>query len=254
MRLTHKIRKLLNRDAYDSAKATIWRLSYPLDPKPFVQAIDRKAFDAIKERYFDPSDGVSPKKYLDLENWMRTNVKRVRDLRLKKAPPRSRILDIGCGSGYFLHVAKCLGHDVLGLDIDSEPIFRETIALLGLRRIVHRIEAFKALPDTGPPFDLVTAHMTCFNRFEDGTPWRAKEWEFFLQDVASRLAPAGRLQLDLNVLPDGRHMEPELREYFLAKGARIDRRRIYLKPAALTRNSGPDSRGPVKGNARMAAS
>ena len=231
MRLSHKIRKLLNRDAYDSAKATLLRLSYPLDARPFIEAIDRKAFNAIKERYFNPDDGVSPKKYLNLENWMRTNVKRVRDLRLKKAPPRLRILDIGCGSGYFLHIAKCLGHDVLGLDVDREPIFRETVSLLGLKRIVHRIEPFQALPDTGAPFDLITAHMTCFNRNDDGTPWGLKEWEFFLNDMTSRLTLTGRLQFDLNALPDERHMEPELRQYFLSQGARIDRRRVYLKPS-----------------------
>ncbi len=86
MGLSHKIKKLLNRDAYDSAKATLLRLSYPLDARPFIEAIDRNAFNAIKERYFDPNDGVSPKKYLNLESWMRTNVKRVRDLRLRKAP------------------------------------------------------------------------------------------------------------------------------------------------------------------------
>lgn len=230
MRLSHKFQKLLNRDAYESAKATLLRFSYPLDAKPFIDAIDRDAFNAIKERYFNPNDGVSPKKYLNLENWMCTNVKRVRDLRLKKAPPRLRILDIGCGSGYFLHIAKCLGHDVLGLDLDREPIFRETISLLGLQRMIHRIEPFQVLPETGPPFDLITAHMTRFNWHEDGTPWGTGEWEFFLNDLASRLTPRGRLQFDLNALPDGRHMEPELRQYFFSKGARIDRRRINLKP------------------------
>ena len=231
MRFSHKIRKLFNRDAFDSAKATLLRLSYRLDAQPFIEAIDREAFEAIKARHFNPKDGVSPKKYLNLENWMRTNVKRVRDLRLRKAPPCWRILDIGCGSGYFLHVAKCLGHDVLGLDVDREPIFRETVSLLGLKRIVHRIEPFQTLPDTGAPFDLITAHMTCFNRYGDGTCWGVKEWEFFLTDMASRLTAVGRLQFDLNALPDERHMEPELRGYFLSRGAHIDRRRIYLKPS-----------------------
>jgi SAM-dependent methyltransferase len=230
MRLSHKIKKLLNRDAYESAKTTLLRLSYPLDAKPFIEAIDHDAFNAIKERYFNPNDGVSPKKYLNLENWMRTNVKRVRDLRLRKAPPCLRILDIGCGSGYFLHIAKCLGHDVLGLDLDKEPIFRETISLLGLKRIIHRIEPFRLLPDTEAPFDLITAHMTRFNWHDDNTLWDIPEWEFFLNDLTSRLTPRGRLQFDLNALPDGRHLEPELREHFLSKGARIDRRRIDLKP------------------------
>jgi SAM-dependent methyltransferase len=233
MRLSHKIKKLFNRDAYESAKATLRRMSYPLDARPFIDAIDRDAFNIIKEKYFNPNDGVCPKKYqkyLNLENWMRTNVKRVRDLRIRKAPPRLRILDVGCGSGYFLHIAKCLGHDVLGLDLDREPIFRETISLLGLKRIIHRIEPFQPLPDTGAPFDLITAHMTRFNWYEDDTPWGTREWEFFLNDLASRLTPCGRLQFDLNALPDGRHMKPELRRYFLSKGARIDRRRINLEP------------------------
>ena len=237
MRFSHKIRKLLNRDAYDSAKATLLRFFYPLDARPFIETVDARAFNAIKERYYDPNDFVSPKKYLDLESWMRTNVKRVRDLRIKKAPPCLRILDIGCGSGYFLHIARCLGHDVLGLDIDREPVFRETISLLGLKRIVHRIEPFRPLPDTGARFDLITAHMTCFNRYEDGTPWGTKEWEYFLRDTAARLTSTGRLQFDLNALTDGRHMNSELRQYFLRHGARIDRRRIYLKPAAVVGNS-----------------
>jgi hypothetical protein len=212
MRFSHKVRKLFNRDSYDSAKATLLRLSYPLDARPFIEAIDRKAFNLLKRRYFDPNDSVSPKKYLNLESWMRTNVKRVRDLRLRTTPPRLRVL----------------GHDVMGLDVDHEPIFRETVSLLGLRRIVHSIAPFQALPDTGAPFDLITAHMTCFNRYDDGTPWGIREWEYFLHDMSSRLAPSGRLQFDLNILPDGRHMQPELRQYFLSQGARIDRRRIYL--------------------------
>jgi SAM-dependent methyltransferase len=230
MRLSHKIGKLLNRDAWDSAGAALRRLSYPLSAKPFIEAVDREAFEVIKKRHFKPNDSVSANKYFHLENWMSTNVKRVRDLRLRKAPPRLRILDIGCGSGYFLHIAKCLGHEVLGLDIDREPIFRETISLLGLTRIVHRIEPFQALPNTGAPFDLITSHMTRFNWHDDGTPWGIKEWEFFLEDTASRLTASGRLQFDLNALPDERHMEPQLRQYFRSKGARIDRRRIYLKP------------------------
>ncbi len=54
MRLSHKLKKILNSDAYESAKATLLRLSYPLDAKPFIDAIDRDAFNAIKERYFNP--------------------------------------------------------------------------------------------------------------------------------------------------------------------------------------------------------
>ena len=149
---------------------------------------------------------------------------------MRKAPPRLRILDLGCGTGYVLHIARCLGHDVLGLDLGSEPVFDGTIALLKIPRVTHAIFAFQPLPDLGAPFDLITAHMTCFNRRADGSHWGVEEWEYFMKDAESRLTPTGRMQFDLNVLPDGRHMTDELRAFFLSRGARIERRRIFLPP------------------------
>ena len=119
---------------------------------------------------------------------------------------------------------------MLGLDVDWEPVFNEFLRLLGIPRIVHIILPFQPLPDLGAPFDLITAHMTCFNSRADGSHWGVEEWEYFLGDVSPHLTPAGRVQFDLNVLPDGRHMTPELKKFFLEKGARIDRRRIFLPP------------------------
>ena len=231
MRFSQKIGKIFNLDGYYSLKAGILRWSYPLDPKPLIAAIDRKGFAKLKARFGSLADEARPVKYLNLDEWMATNVKRVRDLRLRQAPPRLRILDVGCGTGYFLHIARCLGHDVLGLDLDVEPIFSEMLALLGIPRTVHAIQACQPLPDLGEPFDLITAHMTCFNRRPDGSHWGVEEWEYFLKDAESRLTPSGWIHLDLNVLPDGRHMTRELKRFFLSKGARIDRRRVYLRPS-----------------------
>ena len=227
-RIVKNVRKLLTGDAFHSTKAALRRLSYPLDPKPFIDAIDREGFGKIRARYHWEGERVRAEKYLNLEEWFRTNVKRVRDLRLKKAPPVLRVLDIGSGAGYFLHIARCMGHDVLGLDVEGEPLFRELFGLLGLERVIHRIEPFQPLPPLGAAFDLITAHMTCFNIRADGSHWGCEEWEFLLKDTASRLTPTGRLQFDLNVLPDGRHMAPELKKFFLSEGARIERRRVFL--------------------------
>ena len=80
---------------------------------------------------------------------MRINLQRVRDLGLDYAPP-SRILDIGCGTGYFLYISKLLGHDVLGLDVDDFPMFRELTELLRVQRTIGRIEAFQPLPNFDP--------------------------------------------------------------------------------------------------------
>ncbi len=228
MRLSHKFKKLFNLDAVYSTKAMLLRLSYPLPAQPFIDAIDKEGFEKIRARYYDAKEKVNPKKYLNLDSWMRTNVKRVRDHRIRKAPPRLRILDIGSGSGYFLHILKCLGHDVLGMDIDHEPVFRETFALLKIPRVIFRIEPFQPLPDLGQKFDIVTAHMTCFNRRADDTHWGREEWEYFLKDLQTHLNPGGKIQFDLNPLRDGRHMDPALRDWFKSIGAKIDRRKVYL--------------------------
>ncbi len=232
MRLSHKISKLFNADAWSSIRASLRRMSYPLSAQPFIDAIDKEGFEKIRARYYDPKEKVDPRKYLNLEIWMRTNVTRVRDHRILKAPPALRILDIGSGSGYFLHILKCLGHDVLGLDIDSQPVFRETFALLKLPRIIHRIQPYEPLPDLGDRFDLITGHMTCFNRRADNSHWGKEEWTFFLRDLQTRLKPGGKIQFDLNALKDGRHMEPALREWFRSIGAAVDRRKVYLTPPA----------------------
>ena len=233
MRLLTKIEKLFNLDAWHSALAALRRLTYPLPAKPFIDAVDRERFQKVRARYQLPGEKINPKKYLELEPWMRMNVKRIRDSRIRQAPPKLRILDIGSGSGYFLHIAKCLGHDVLGLDLDFEPVFRETFEVLGLPRVIHWIKPFEPLPDLGAKFDLITAHMTCFNRRADNTHWGSAEWKYFMENLGHHLKPGGRVEFDLNPLPDGQHMAPELREYFRSLGARVDRRSVHLNAPQL---------------------
>lgn len=229
VRPADKLRKLGNADWWHSTRAAVRRLFYPLKAQAFLDAVDRGRFDALRERYFRPGFTTKPSKYLDIEDWMRRNVKRVREQDIRPAPPRLRILDIGSGAGYFLHIVRCLGHEPLGLDIDEQPIFRETFEALGLPRVIHRIEAFQPLPNLGASFDLVTAHLTCFNRRGDGSHWGREEWDFFLGDLESRMNPGGQMQFLLNALRDGRHMEDDLRDYFLSRGARVDRRKVYLR-------------------------
>jgi SAM-dependent methyltransferase len=236
MPITRKLQKFLSLDRYHSARAAIRRWSYPLDPKPFIDAIDLDGFEKLRARFGKPGEKIGPEKFFDLEEWMGNNVKRVRDIRLPKAPPRLRILDLGCGTGYFLHIARCMGHDVLGLDLDIQPIYNETIRLLGIPRVVHAIQPFQPMPDLGAPFDLITAHLTCFNWHADGTHWGVEEWRYFLQDVESRLTPTGWIQLELNVLSKDQHMAPEVKKFFLSKGARIDRRRVFLPPRSTTKS------------------
>ena len=232
MRITQKIGKLFHPDGYRSAWAGMRRMTYPLRTSEFVEKLDRDGLKRIVEKYSVPGEKVRYAKYLDVAEWMPTNVKRIRDVRLFRAPPVQRVLDIGSGAGWFLFIAKCLGHDPIGLDIDVIPMYRETFALLELPRVLHRIEPYQSLPNLGARFDLITAHMTCFNLYPDGTHWGPEEWGFFLADLGKRLRPGGRVHLDLNPAPDGSHMASDLRKFFLKCGARVDRRRVFWQSSS----------------------
>jgi Ribosomal protein L11 methylase len=83
----------------------------------------------------------------DLDRWIGVNIRRIRQLELDVARPK-RILDLGCGAGYFLYIAQLLGHSGVGLDIDRLAMFREITRLLGVRRVVQQIEAFRPLPSS----------------------------------------------------------------------------------------------------------
>src|SRR4029077_2921976 len=158
MNLAHKLKKIGVPHTYRSAKrhfglALLGRRPFSgLNLEDLIAAIDREKFDRMRRRYGVVRPGHDWPKYLELEKWMRTNLRRVQDLGLDYGF-RKRILDIGSGTGYFLHICRFLGHDVVGLDIDILPMYREMIQLLGLKRVVWEIEPFRPLPDLGRPFD-----------------------------------------------------------------------------------------------------
>ena len=196
----------------------------------FIDEIASPEFELIKATNHNPNDKVTSRKYLDLEHWIPVNVKRIRDIMLRPAPPAKRVLDIGCGTGFFLHIAKSLGHDVLGMDIPDHKLFDEVTALIQIPRCLHTIQPNEKLPDLGALFDIITAHMTCFNRYENGKRWGPDEWAFFLDDITPRLTPGGFICMDLNAELDGSHMAPKLREFFISRGAAVDRRKFVLRP------------------------
>src|SRR5947199_3773336 len=117
---------------------------FPLDTRRVIETIDPEGFEHIRRRYAVPNPGADWPKYLDLERWIEINIRRIRELELDLSRPK-RILDLGCGAGYFLYIAQLLGHSGLGLDIDRLPMFREISRLLGVHRVVQRIDAFRAL-------------------------------------------------------------------------------------------------------------
>jgi SAM-dependent methyltransferase len=176
-----------------------------------VESWDQDAFRERFRPHWDPFAGTRPAKFLDVETWLREAV--FRYLLLNVDDSRSqRILDIGAGTGYFLLVCRHQGHQPLGLDLPDEPLYDECFDFFALPRMLHRIEAMQALPESGEPLDLITAFMTCFNYEADGRPWGEQAWRFLLSDLRERLNPAGRVVLKFNLEPQGnRFYGPEVR-------------------------------------------
>lgn len=221
-------------DALASARRHVkqWvlgRAPLRFDVARITESVDGEKFRQIYQRYGVKDPGDHWPKYLELEKWMEINLRRVRDLRLDLGS-KKRVLDIGCGTGYFLYICQYLGHDVLGLDLDEEPGFTEMVRLLGVKRKIWRIEAYEPLPDLGPKFDVIATHMICFNGHKTDKLWQIPEWEFFLDDLARHLNPRGKICLELNREYDGSLYKPELKEYFEARGAELHTQRVLFNP------------------------
>ncbi|HME88101.1 MAG TPA: class I SAM-dependent methyltransferase [Chthoniobacterales bacterium] len=222
MKLHRKLAKLTRRETYRRGWRRAQRSIFRLPFGPVLAGIDQKRLLEIQRRY-------AGSKYAEIDVWLRVNRERVQDLKLHRCPPQ-RVLDLGCGGGFFLFILKRFHHSVLGLDIDESPLFRELLEVFGVPRTVFRIQPFESLPDFQQPFDWITAFSIGFDRYRDtNSRWGVNEWDFFLRDLQQRLAPRGKIYLTLNPLPNGKYLAPELSELFLSRGADIERERIFFR-------------------------
>lgn len=234
LKLSHAIAKLGQPLTYRRAWRKLRRTLHPVATAPLLAKIDQDRLRALQTKLASlPADAPALwrhyGKYLEVEKRLTINVERAQDLDLDRLPPQ-QILDLGCGGGFFLFVARHLGHEGLGLDLAGVPVFDALIDLLHVERKVHRVTAFESLPDLGRKFDLITAFATAFQGSkEDSWRWGAAEWDFFLNDLRSRLNPGGRIFLDLNAAYDGRYYTPEILQVFVRRGARVERGKILFQ-------------------------
>jgi SAM-dependent methyltransferase len=203
--------------------------------QPFLDKIDIERLREIQRRYAGSGDRYA--KYADVEHWLKINLPRVQELQLDRSPAKD-ILDLGCGAGFFLFLAKQFGHSGLGLDVGDFPLSNELIELFGIERVTQRIRALQPLPDFGRKFDLITAFSAAFNRSEDESRgWNIEEWNFFLDDLDRHRASGGQILLEINSGKDRRYYPAEIRELFLERGARVGRERVWF-PSELTEETG----------------
>lgn len=235
MKISNPLAKLTQPLTYRRSWRRVRRWLYPIPEQPLLAKVDQQRIGELRARCASlPPDAPDLwrhyGKYLEVDKRIRINIERAQDLNLHRLPPK-RILDLGCGGGFFLYVADSLGHEALGLDVPGIPIFDGLIDLFGVRRIDYRIAAQDPLPDLGQ-FDLITAFATAFHGgHQDGWRWQPADWDFFVADLMGRLNPSGRIFLDLNAAYQGHYYTPEILKVLLLHDARVERGFVtFLKP------------------------
>jgi SAM-dependent methyltransferase len=229
MRLSRKVEKLFSREVLESIWEHAARRMHPVNAHRILATIDCAEFARLRKRHPPRPVSLRINRFEDASYWVGINVERAQDLWLDRTSPL-RILDLGCGAGYFLYVCRFFGHQAVGLDVHHDPFLRATTKLLNVRSVISRVDRRVPLPDLGTRFDLVTAHRVCFHRIRradktEPSEWTSRDWEFFINDIRTRfLEPNGRLLLDFNPRAGGgSFFTPELRASLLALGARIFR-------------------------------
>jgi SAM-dependent methyltransferase len=221
MKLHRKLAKLARRETYWRGWRRAQRSVFRLPFGPVLAGLDQIRLTEIQKRY-------AGEKYADVDQWLRVNRERVQDLKLHRSSPQ-RVLDLGCGGGFFLFILKRIGHSVLGLDVDESRLFNELLEVFGVPRTVFRIQPFESLPNLEQPFDWITAFSIGFDRSRaTNSRWGPAEWDFLLRDLQRRVAAGGKIYLTLNPLPNGDYLTPELRDFFSSRGADIERERIFF--------------------------
>jgi SAM-dependent methyltransferase len=226
VKLARKIGKLCAGETYRRVLRKLRRAVSPIPVRPLLDKIDKERLCEIQQRYASSPENYA--KYADVERWLKRHIHRAQDLGLHRSPPKA-ILDLGCGGGFFLFIAKQFGHSVQGLDIDDFPLLGELVALFEVPRTVWTIKPFTPLPDLGRKFDLITAFSTRFNRDrEDRHVWGVSEWDFFLADLSRHLSPGGQVFLEINSGKSKPFYPDEVRQLFRRRGAKLERENVYF--------------------------
>ena len=187
---------------------------------------------------------TSAAKYADYRLWIPFNVARIGRLELYDAPPL-RLMDIGCGPGYFLAAARVCGHEAHGIDAPANILsavenrtYSELLAALRITPFVSPLLIERYVPLASPlrDLDLITAYWICFNRHRQDDEWGADEWRFFIDDALSNLRSGGMLHLELNANPERYgalqwYDKPTL-DFFQSVGA-VDRNVVRIRKPLL---------------------
>lgn len=154
-----------------------------------------------EERLLAACRSMNPDHYMvkfcdNPEDWYEAAERIAEDLELGGTPPL-RILDIGCGFGYFLRACQQRGHIVEGIDL-PDKVIQMAARVLGVTVHPYAVKAFTQLPERFVEYELITTFGVNFRR-EDDSYWETADYAFFAQDVLNRLTPEGQWIIHPNI-------------------------------------------------------
>jgi len=109
-----------------------------------------------------------------------------------------RIVDLGCGFGYFVRACSDMGHDTMGLDLPDPPMIERANEILGNRFISGRLRSIFKIPIDIQNVDIFTMFGVNL-RHRDGSYWKAQQYSYLTSDVCDRLKPGGRFIIRPNL-------------------------------------------------------
>lgn len=134
----------------------------------------RVGYDAVADAYDDVFEDIAVRK--DEVHWLET--------RLRRLPPRPRLLDLGCGNGALLHrLAPSLASGV-GVDASEAMVRRARARATAPNLCVHRV--------TGPTLPLPDASVDVAISM---LSFRYLDWDPLVRELARVLTKDGRLLL-----------------------------------------------------------
>ena len=149
--------------------------------------LDLSLLRRLREKYADPKyAGLQRTKFLDIDYWLTRNMAHADKLGVLDASSPLKVLDLGCGSGFFPYICKQYGQEVVCLDIGGSDVFDDMLAFFGVTRLDKRIEPMTPLDLPWSGFDLVTGLMVKFDAIGEDNRFGPNEWRFILRDLARR--------------------------------------------------------------------
>ena len=232
-----------------------WRLSHDPLLDEVLATVDFERLGSL------PRERKNDKWFDRPEKFLARALAEARAIGLDTGPPR-RVLDLGAGPGYFLHVAQFFGHTALGLE--RMAVCTPFHAWLGVDAVEGSVTASTPLQAFPERFDMVTAQKIQFDDVRGPAGkhhWGVEEWGFLLDDLRENvLRPGGSVYLRLNKR-NRRHTgprfgDPELAADWAARGgvpAALDRSTLFA-PLLPGRNVQPSRAAAARAYAtRMAA-